>query len=166
MNNINTYKNIEKYIKNIKNNSTKTSYKSIIAKLSGKLRKKDLNEKNKKTIENNINLLRKWKKSKNLISSEKEINKIKTKLINMESNIQTYKKQKIMNSSLIELKKNIQNDFNIKISNTSKTSKTSKTEKVKKVVSKNINSKNKKVNKNVNIKELSNKQILNMIKKE
>ena len=153
MNNINTYKNIEKYIKNIKNNSTKTTYKSIIAKLSGKLRKKDLNEKNKKTIENNINLLRKWKKSKNLISSEKEINKIKTKLINMESNIQTYKKQKIMNSSLIELKKNIQNDFNIKIS---------KTEKVKKVVSKNINSKNKKVN----IKELSNKQILNMIKKE
>jgi len=162
MNNINTYKNIEKYIKNIKNNSTKTSYKSIIAKLSGKLRKKDLNEKNKKTIENNINLLRKWKKSKNLISSEKEINKIKTKLINMESNIQTYKKQKIMNSSLIELKKNIQNDFNIKIS------KTEKVKKVKKVVSKNIKSKkniNSK-NKKVNIKELSNKQILNMIKKE
>lgn len=124
-------KKMEKYIKEIK----KTSYKSVIMKLYGELKKKDITEAKKKTIENDIEMLKKWRinNPNNKKTPNKELNK--KKLFNNNDKIYN---DKIFKSSLKEFEKNLKTDF-------LPTHKNNKP-------------------KNNKIKELSTKEILNLIK--
>lgn len=127
-------KKMEKYIKEIK----KTSYKSVIMKLYSDL-KKDITESKKKTIENDIIMLKKWRinnPNSKKKSSDKESNK---KNLFKKNNNQIYN-NKIFKSSLKEFEKNLKTDF-------LPTHKNNKP-------------------KNNKIKELSTKEILNLIKND
>lgn len=151
---------IKKYIHNIK----ETSYNSVMGKLNKTLKKKGLNADEKKNTKNIVKQLQKWKSN------------------------ESKKNEKEFQSSLKEFKKNLENDFNISVT-VKKSSKTksnkstkskliSKSKKLKKI---NINNKNsinnkkmntklkkkEKTNKsnNIKIKEFTNKEIINLIKK-
>ena len=133
---------IKKYINNIK----ETSYNSVIGKLNKSIKKKRLSVDEKKNTKNTIEQLKKWKSN------------------------ESKKNEKEFQSSLKEFKKNLENDFNISV----KVKKSSKTKSNKSTTSKLI-SKSKKLNtklkkekknkSNVKIKEFTNKEIINLIKK-
>jgi truncated hemoglobin YjbI len=124
---------MNKYIKEIK----KTSYKSVSMKLHSQLKKKDLPNSQKKEIEKDIEMLKKWRENNpnnnnksNIPTNKKLLNK---QVINHNINKKT---NKLLESSIKEFKHNLNNDFL---------------------------GKNKNHNK---IKQLTTKEILNLIKDE
>ena len=137
--NTNMKKNVRmnKYIKEIK----KSSYKSVSMKLHGQLKKKDLTNSQKKEIKDDIEILKKWRKNNpnNSIKNNKLPNKKihNTTLTNVNVNIKSTKKNNLFNSSIKEFKNNLNTDF--------------------------LPSNDKKSNK---IKQLTTKEILNLIKDE
>lgn len=128
-----------------------SSYKSVILKLYAMLRKKNINNSNKKQIESDIVLLKKWRENNPSIkeNSKKYINKnnLLNKDIEQSNDLKKYKlnDNMLFNKSIEEFHNNLNNDF------------------ILKVKSKNRLSKNK-LSKNNTIKELSNKDILQLIK--
>tara|TARA_Y200000002_G_scaffold344795_1_gene318248 strand:+ start:414 stop:1079 length:666 start_codon:yes stop_codon:yes gene_type:complete len=134
-------KKMEKYIKEIK----KTSYKSVIMKLYSQLKKKDIKNSNKIIIEKNINMLKKWRinnpeKKNNKIKKNDNINKkINNNLIKNNKKSKKNNNNYLFNSTLKEFEKNLNVDFL-------------------------PDHKKKNNNNNIKIKELSTKQILNLIK--
>ena len=139
-NNLKEKENIkmEKYIEDIK----KSSYKSVIMKLYSQLKKKDIKNSDKIKIEKNINMLKKWR----INNPEKKNNKIKkNNTINKKINNKTIKNNQkskniyLFNSTLKEFEKNLNTDFLPK------------------------EEKKNSIN-NIKIRELSTKQILNLIK--
>ena len=124
---------MNKYIKEIK----KTSYKSVSMKLHSQLKKKDLPNSQKKEIEKDIEMLKKWRENNpnnnnksNIPTNKKLLDK---QVINHNINKKT---NKLLESSIKEFKHNLNNDFL---------------------------GKNKNHNK---IKQLTTKEILNLIKDE
>ena len=91
---------LEKYINNIQ----KTSFKSVILKLHGKLRKKNISEYEKKRIKKDIELLKIWRKNNPNIQLNIKIEEpIKNKEIIKDINF----KSEYIN----DFKKNLNNDF-------------------------------------------------------
>jgi len=91
---------LEKYINNIQ----KTSFKSVILKLHGKLRKKNISEYEKKRIKKDIELLKIWRKNNPNIQLNIKIEEpIKNKEIIKNINF----KSEYIN----DFKKNLNNDF-------------------------------------------------------
>jgi len=91
---------LEKYINNIK----KTSFKSVILKLHGKLRKKNISEGEKKRLKKDIELLKIWRKDNPNSNFNIKIEKpIKNKEIIKQINL----KSEFINN----FKKNLNNDF-------------------------------------------------------
>ena len=126
-------KKMEKYILQIK----KTSYKSVIMKLYGDLKKKNITDLKKKTIENDIVMLKKWRINN---PNKKKINVKDLNKKNLFKNNDKTFNDKIFKSSLKEFEKNLEIDF----------------------LNKHKNNKPK----NNKIKELSTKEILNLIKND
>ena len=138
-----------------------SSYKSVILKLYAMLRKKNINNSNKKQIESDIVLLKKWRENNPSIkeNSKKYINKnnLLNKDIEQSNVLKKYKlnDNMLFNKSIKEFHNNLNNDFILKIKSKNRLSKNK--------LSKNKLSKNK-LSKNNTIKELSNKDILQLIK--
>lgn len=153
-------KKMEKYIKEIH----KTSYRSVIMKLYGDLRKKEISPTNIKNLEKDIEMLKKWRINNPNKTKDKTKNKTKDKTKdknlnkkinknsnnNKKDNIKALNKknlfknnnihnEKLFKSSLKEFQKNLETDFLPE------------------------HKKNKSNNK---IKELSTKEILNLIKND
>ena len=126
-------KKMEKYILQIK----KTSYKSVIMKLYGDLKKKNITDLKKKTIENDIVMLKKWRINN---PNKKKINVKDLNKKNLFKNNDKTFNDKIFKSSLKEFEKNLEIDFLPKHKNNKP--------------------------KNNKIKELSTKEILNLIKND
>ena len=115
-------------------NIKKTSYKSVILKLKSQLKKKDLNNITKKELKKDIELLEKWRKN-NPNKKNNEKN-LSTKNLNKVFHKEN-NNEKLFNSSIKEFHKKLNTDF--------------------------LPQKKDK-NKNNEIKELTTKQILNLIK--
>ena len=121
---------MEKYLKDIK----KTSYKSVILKLKSQLRKKDLTASKKKELEKDVELLEIWrinnpnKPVKKKVSPNKNLNvdsvlnkpvkkKVSSnKILNLNSILNKSEKsstnnEKVFNASLKEFQKNLNTDF-------------------------------------------------------
>lgn len=107
---------MEKYIKNI----NKLSYKSVIMKLYSSLKKDNLSNSDKNQIKKDIELLKKWrlnnpikKKTNTKIISENIKNKNQNKQLNINSNKKKSDdyNEKVFNLSMKEFKKNLENDF-------------------------------------------------------
>lgn len=133
---------IKKYINNIK----ETSYNSVMRKLNKSIKKKGLSVDEKKNTKNTIEQLKKWKSN------------------------ESKKNEKEFQSSLKEFKKNLENDFNISVkvkkSSKTKSNKSTKSKLISKSKKLNTKLKKEKTNKsNVKIKEFTNKEIINLIKK-
>ena len=135
---------MEKYIKDIK----KSSYRSVIMKLRSQLKKENLSNSQKNQLKKDIELLQKWrinnpsdpKKNKKQINKSNENDQVTNKpklktILNNKSNIHN---EKIFNSSIKEFQKNLETDF--------------------------LPKHNQEKQKNNKIKQLSTKEILNLIK--
>jgi len=160
---------MEKYINQIH----KSSYKSVILKLKAQTRKKDISNSELENLKKDIELLEKWRKNNPNIGT-KRIKNIQEKNINKQNNINnlsTVKKKNnnqseyLFNSSIKEFHKNLNVDFLPTNKNNDK--------QLNKNLKSNNNLKNKSIKKKTpsnslhklnKIKELSNKEILDLIK--
>jgi hypothetical protein len=115
----------------------KSSYKSVSLKLHSQLKKKDLSNSKKKEIEKDIQLLKKWRENNpNNNKKSKIITNKKSPNKQVISHNINMKTNKLFESSIKEFKHNLSNDFI------------------------------EKKTKNNKIKQLSTKEILNLIKDE